>query len=411
MKDFTPIDRCVVCGSEEIKVYADFGKQALANGFREPGAPEDKFPLGLQVCLRCSHSMQLGVVDPERLYRDYPYASGTSDTLKQYFADLACRVHKQLRGDSDVPLRVLEIASNDGSLLRCFRDLGHYALGVDPAENLADLQQANRINTIRAFWNTDTLNKLPTQFKTVDVIVAMNVLGHVADPAHFLILCKGALAHGGRIYIQTSQAHMLERAEFDTVYHEHISFFVARSFLALARKVGLVVDRISYVPVHGTSYLVELVVGGEQKDEALFEIAVKEKGHGCYNEILAKHFREKVYQVVDHARSTIDLARREGYRIAGYGAAAKGMTFINVAGIRLDFIVDDSPLKIGKVCPGSETPVVSPDDPVVQHDGPIFWFLLAWNFADEIKDRIKRARPDKGDRFMVAYPQLTVTTE
>lgn len=404
MSAFTPLTQCLACGGDRLKSYVDFGDQPLANAFHKSKQEQDRFPLGLNVCLDCYHSQQHVAVDPDRIYLDYPYVSGTSRSLQEYFRSFVLHVENSM-GDGH-PLHVLDIASNDGSLLREFKAREHVVFGVDPAHKLAP----DDIATVPEYWNERGSKALRgAGAGAFDVIVAMNVLGHVDNPLEFLCLCKKWLAPGGRIYIQTSQAHMLRNAEFDTAYHEHISFFTCRSMLALAAGAELVLDKISHVPVHGTSYLFELVDRTTQAELDSFSIALDEKLHGYYAEAVYGAFWSHAEILIDNVQSTLALARKEGYRVAGYGAAAKGMTFMNVSGIELEFVVDDSPLKIGKMCPGSQTPVVMLGDKRVNEDErPLFWVILAWNMADEIKAKIKARRPLHDDRYMVYYPKLSV---
>jgi len=415
MTDFTPLAACLACGGSSLHTYADLGMQPLANDFHVGRDPGEVFPLGLRVCFDCWHSQQIGVVDPDRIYRDYPYASGTSESLRHYFHEFAYKVEGDFeidRNDPDDVLTVLDIASNDGSLLTCFSEFGHHVQGVDPSQ-LAKKAIKAGIPTIHDYWcEPSSIDALAAHPGGYNVVVAMNVLGHVDDPLEFLRLCKSVLASGGRIYIQTSQAHMLRNAEFDTVYHEHISFFTARSFLALASRAGLAVDAISYAPVHGTSYVVELVDRQTQAGDDSFPILLDERLFGLYNDGVYQGFAARMNELIDHAASTLDLARREGFRLVGYGAAAKGMTFLNASGIELDFVVDDAPLKIGKYCPGSRIPVVGPSDARVNDQRPFFWLILAWNMRDEIVQRIKMRRSGPtGDRFMVCFPKVMVTAE
>lgn len=407
MREYTPLENCLACGSTQTTAYATFGNQPLANEFHTGSLGRDLFPLGLQVCLDCWNSQQLGVVDRERLYRDYAYASGTSASLRRYFRDFA--IDASFFFAPKDKLSVLDIASNDGTLLMEFKARGHRVLGVEPSQ-LADNARAAGVPTINDFWSHESsLRALGTHPAGFDIVVAMNVLGHVSDPLEFLELCKAVLAPGGRIYVQTSQARMVENAEFDTVYHEHISFFTVSSFFALAKRAGLVVANIGHVPVHGTSYLVELVNYGEQQPADRFPLAIEEKLRGLNSESIYRNFYHHADMLIDHVQSTVALARREGFRIAGYGAAAKGMTFLNLAGIDLEFVADDAPLKINKLCPGNNIPVVASSHARLKDPRPIFWLILPWNMREEILQRILQLRPAHGDRFLTYFPRMLVT--
>ncbi len=251
MTDCTPINKCLACGGKLGVKYFDAGMQPLANHFHDGSEKLAEYPLGLNVCMSCWHSQLSHAVNPALMFRDYPYVSGTSATLRAYMKEFAAQV-----APGKEKKRILEIGCNDGTLLLEFINLGHKVLGVDPAWNVA----SSVAPTLSAYWNEYTVeHMLPGWSAPFDIIVAMNVLAHVADPLTFLQLCKRVLAPGGRIYVQTSQAKMIERGEFDTVYHEHHSFFTVSSMLNLARRAGLRVDAISHVQVHGTSYLFELV--------------------------------------------------------------------------------------------------------------------------------------------------------
>ncbi len=349
--------------------------------------------------------MQNGFVDPKLLYEHYAYASGTSQTLADYFAQFVEKVEAQYPGKK---LRVLDIACNDGSLLKVFQARGHKVLGVDPAANLND----GSVPIINTFWGGDALRMLPTNggIEPFDVIVAMNVLGHVSDPLGFLVAAKHVLAPGGRIYAQTSQSRMVEECQIDTVYAEHLSFFTVRSFVALANRAGLHIRNVEHVDIHGTSYLVEMT--GEPADNQTFEdfaIGRDEKLLAYYHPATYDGFEAKVALHVRWVKQTIAVMEDAGYVPVLFGAAAKAITFANHAGLKFAVVIDDSPLKQGKVCPGLNNFVFPFADFVDQSDGAkILWVLGAWNVRAEIIAKIKRARPGADDKFLTYYPTVTV---
>src|SRR5271165_1803863 len=211
---YAPITHCLACGGSHLDPYLDLGRQPLANSYHDGSAPLDEFPLGVSVCPDCWHTQLTVAVDPDLMFKNYLYVSGTTSTLSRYFVDFVLRTER----DQPLtrPLRVLDIASNDGSLLEKFKLRGHVVQGVDPADNLRSRSHAKDIPTIVGYWNEAALGQIGEQF---DVIVAMNVLGHITYPAEFLALCGRALKPHGRIYIQTSQALMVKNGEFDTIYH------------------------------------------------------------------------------------------------------------------------------------------------------------------------------------------------
>lgn len=401
MTDFTPLTACLACGHDGLIKYWDGGSHPPANSFYKDGEPEPaSYPLGLQYCPICWHSQNVVAVDPVALYSNYSYASGTSQTLRDYFADFVTQVEIEFGFKK---LRVLDIACNDGSLLKEFRKRGHKVQGIDPASNLND----GSVPILNTFWNEAAIRMLPTNggVTPYDVVIAMNVLGHVADPLGFLLAAKHVLAPGGRIYVQTSQATMAEDGMIDTCYHEHLSFFTAELFGALATRADLQITGIRHEPIHGVSYVVTMItVADGWKTVGDFAIRRDERFKGYYSPTLYNAFAPRVALHVDHVKRTLALLEREGYVLAGYGASAKAITFNNFAGIHLALIVDDGPLKQGKKCPGTGTPVVKN----IPTEGRIAWVLGTWTMAPEIITKIKKARPGADDKFLTYYPTVTI---
>ncbi len=412
MTDCTPINECLACGGASLQPYFDAGMQPLANSFHDGSTELPRYPLGLNVCMSCFHSQLTHVVDPHLMFDEYLYVSGTSETLRKSMASFA-----RIIADRPIKSRVLEIGCNDGTLLNEFKKLGHEVLGVEPAKNLSNQAARQSVRVLAEYWSERVVDHLcnesgPFYEKPFDIIIAMNVLAHVADPLTFLKLCKRVLAPGGRIYVQTSQAKMIERGEFDTVYHEHHSFFTVSSMLALAHRAGLRVDAISHVPVHGTSYLFELVEDDDYyMDWYNFAIGRVEHDNGYYAINIYERFSEKAEFVRRLGLTTIADFRAQGYRIVGYGAAAKAVTFINYCDLTLDCIIDDNPMKVGKLTPGMNIPVVEPPM-ILTSLHKILFVILAWNFRDEIMARIKAVRGDligsdgDDDRFLTFFPEV-----
>lgn len=413
IEDFKPLTVCLACGGEHLVdqhpdrpwipasgqalvPFLSLGAQSLANSFHDGSQDLPTYPLGLQVCPSCHHSQQLVSVKPELLFTDYPYVSGTSDTLKAYFSEFVEKVEKAFpEGNS---LRVLEIGSNDGTLLREFmsRPALHSGCGVDP-------NASPDIISYFGYWGREAIDHLHLS-EGVDVIVAMNVLAHTDDPYTFLMLCKEVLAPGGRIYVQFSQRHMLERCEFDTVYHEHISFFEPSSFLALLHRVGLKPESHREVEVHGGSSLWE--ISGDPPNPAVFPHDFS-YWVSVHNMAQYEAFGDRAEKIKREFKNACVQAVMEGYALIGYGAAAKANTFLNFTGVRLDYILDENPLKIGKLTPGSNISVCTPSM-VKDHHGKVMFIIMAWNFKDEIERKIRELRPDHGDKFMVYYPEMSV---
>jgi SAM-dependent methyltransferase len=402
MSGYTALDACLACDGPRLTPYLDLGAQPLANSYHDGTTPLEAYPLGVNLCRDCFHTQLTVAVNPDLMFRNYLYVSGTTTTLSRYFEDFVLRVERDV--GTGRKLRVLDIASNDGSLLAKFNARGHAVLGVDPAENLRPLSNANGVPTLVSYWNEDALDRSGGDF---DVVVAMNVLAHIAQPARFLALCARALRPGGRIYIQTSQAMMVKHGEFDTIYHEHHSYFTVRSFLALAARAGLAVAGVEHVPVHGISYLVQLTERGAGKAFTASDFAVgrMESATGYYDMATYQRFARRALATRDTVSELVARGRSAGYAVGGYGAAAKGMTFLNFARLDLDYIVDDNPMKVGLLTPGRNTPVVGPEH-LREAAADTMFAILAWNFHEEIMRRIRAARHNARDQFFTCFPRV-----
>jgi SAM-dependent methyltransferase len=409
MTDYTRLNACLACGGPHLRPTLDLGEQPLANSYHDGSETLDAYPLGVNLCEDCFHTQLTVAVNPDLMFKNYLYVSGTTKTLSGYFEDFVSRAERDLRASR--PLRVLDIASNDGSLLEKFKIRGHDVLGCDPAENLRALSEAKGVPTLVSYWNEDALTKSGGGF---DVIVAMNVLAHITYPADFLALCRRALRPGGRIYIQTSQAMMVRNGEFDTIYHEHHSFFTVRSFLALAARAGLSIVDIEHVPIHGMSYLVQLTageIGGAGTGVLLgvsdLEIGRTETSAGYYDLQTYERFARRALTTRDKVAELLAWSRRAGYTLGGYGAAAKGMTFLNFAGLDLDYIIDDNPMKVGLLTPGRNIKIVGPEH--LRQDGSNTVFVvLAWNFYEEIMQRIRARRDNALDYYLTYFPRVSL---
>ena len=404
MTDYTALDTCLACGGSRLSPYLDLGAQPLANSYHDGTAPLDAYPLGVNLCGDCFHTQLTVAVNPDLMFKNYLYVSGTTTTLSRYFEDFAARVERDLGVGRK--LRVLDIASNDGSLLEKFKLRGHDVQGVDPAENLRPLSDAKGVPTLVSYWNEDALDRSGGNY---DVIVAMNVLAHITYPAEFLSLCRRALRPGGRVYIQTSQAMMVKNGEFDTIYHEHHSFFTVRSFLALAARAGLSVVDIEHVPVHGMSYLVQLVdaTGAQMSNATDLAVGRLETEAGYYDPGTYERFAKRALTTRDKVSELVTWSRAAGYTVGGYGAAAKGMTFLNFAGLDLDYIIDDNPLKVGLLTPGRNIRVVGPDQ-LERDESNVVFVVLAWNFYEEIMRRIQARRANARDYYLTYFPRVSL---
>jgi 2-polyprenyl-3-methyl-5-hydroxy-6-metoxy-1,4-benzoquinol methylase len=348
------------------------------------------------------------VVNPEVIYQHYLYVSGTSKTYTDYmswYADFVREMVVTYNNDKLGPYRVLDIGCNDGSQLDAFKNRLFRTYGVDPARNLYATSTAKGHSIICGFWNSAVADSLGTKF---DVITSQNAFSHIPDPLAYLELVRDQLKDTGLMFISTSQADMVVNGEFDTIYHEHISYYNTASMKALAERAGLHLIDVIKTPIHGTSYV--FVLSKVPHNRARIDnILAMESAQGLDSADTYVNWATDVNSLLLELKKDIDQYREWGYTIVGYGAAAKGMTLINASNIHLDCVIDDNPLKQGLYCPGTSIPVVDIGwlDSVTSDNERIVFIPLAWNFYREIKSKILAKRANKEDVFLRYFPELT----
>ena len=404
--NYTKKTKCVCCDKSDLSVVLDLNNQPLANSYHKEDEKLDEYPLGLNLCNDCFHLQLTHIVNPDLLFKDYLYVSGTSQTLKdnfEWFSNFAIE-------NSDIEVKnVLDIACNDGSQLDCFKSKGIKTYGIDPAENLYELSSKNH-NIVCDYFSADKFVDTDFEYQydhnKFDIIIAQNVFAHNEKANEFLDNCEKLMHDDSKLYIQTSQSDMVKNNQFDTIYHEHISFFNINSFNELVKRTDLHLVDVIKTPVHGVSYLFVLskVKSNENRVQNLIDV---ERELGLLSVDTYEKYRNNVLEIVDLFKLLIDDSRKEGYHIIGYGAAAKGMTLLNFAGVDLDYIIDDNPLKQGLFTPGRDTKINSIDIlSTASKDDKILFVPLAWNFYKEIRERIKKVRDNKNDLFLKYFPRV-----
>jgi 2-polyprenyl-3-methyl-5-hydroxy-6-metoxy-1,4-benzoquinol methylase len=406
MNNCKSILSCLACGGNSLKLALDLNDQPLANNFQTHAGVNDDdlwFPLAVNRCEDCNHLQLTHAVDPRVIYTNYLYVSGTSKTYVDYMDWYAKFVDEQHINFHDYGrISVLDIGCNDGSQLDAFKKLGFDTYGVDPAENLYEAT-SKKHTTWLGFWDASTADKIHQKF---DVITSQNAFAHIPEPLEYLQLAREYLKPNGKIFISTSQADMVLNGEFDTIYHEHISFYNAESMRRLAERAGLHLVDVVKTPIHGTSYIFVLSKH-KLNPHRMQNILSMETAAGLQNEKTYTDWAAGVNDLLVNLKDQIDTYRNY-YTIVGYGAAAKGMTLINASDIHLDCVIDDNPLKQGLYCPGTTIPVVGIDwlDSVKDPKETIVFVPLAWNFYSEIKRKIKQRRDNQNDMFLRYFPRI-----
>ena len=395
------LNNCLCCLSEN-KSLLNLGNIPLANDFNAFKQSET-YPLELMVCPNCYHCQLHFIVNPEILFKNYKYVSGTSQTGLDFFKQNAKFINENyLKGTNSSISKgtnssiskgtnssiskgnVLDIACNDGSQLDYFKELGWNTYGVDPAINLQPISSKKGHTIICDFWNETIAKQLPK----MDVIIAQNVFAHTEHIDAFLQACKIIMSDNSTLFIQTSQKNMIINSEFDTIYHEHISFFNTKSMDILVSRNGLVLNRILEATIHGTSYIFEIKLN-KNEFYNIHEHIIKETEIGLYSDSLYNTFKLNANKIVNSLKTEIEKYNSLGYKCIGFGAAAKAQTILCYGNINLEYIIDENPLKIGLYSPKMNIPIVDIDYFKNDNTEKILIIILAWNFADEIINKIK----------------------
>jgi SAM-dependent methyltransferase len=401
--EYTLIDRCLVCGTEDLEDYLFLGDQPLANDYKRLDGG-NLYPLVVCLCKKCWHSQLKYQVNPSIMFDHYPYVSGTSKTLRDHFKELAEEtVAKKGR------CKVLDIASNDGTLLSYFKELGCVILGVDPAENIAGVANKGGIPTEIAYWNNETTTRVAEQYGEFDVVLAINVLPHVPDPQGFLLAIHKVLAPNGMVVIQTSQCDMFINGELDSVYSEHDSYFTVSSFKTLATSTGFGIVSGKKVPIHSMSFRWVLNEQSDQVSNEVIEMYKDEELKGLHSPNTYREFADKAVSTGHNLHTLISNYHNDGKIVIGFGASAKWNTLSNFAKIDLEWIVDDNPIKWGSTTPGRSTPIRSPDTIKGLDPSKVVVVLTAWNFKEEILENLRNLGL-YGAKVITYFPEIREET-
>jgi hypothetical protein len=404
--------RCRACGEDDLHLFLSLGQMPLANAFLRSAAEfddEPSYPLDVYFCQTCSLVQLLDVIAPEVLFSDYIYVTGTSETIEAHNVQYAQTVVDLLGlGNDDL---VVEIASNDGSLLKCFQQHEVRTLGVEPATNIAEQARARGVNTVNQFFSSALARELRETYGLAKAVIGNNVLAHVDETRDFLRGCRELLDQDGLVVIEVPYLReLIDRLEYDTIYHEHLCYFSVSALVRLCSQVDLSIVRLDYVPVHGGSLRVYAGLQSQHRGHAgaVLGQAEAERLAGLTNLARYERFAADVKQSRHALLELLDNLTAKGKQVAGYGAPAKGNTLLNYCGIDrhvIPYTVDKNSLKVGLYTPGTWIPVL-PVSTLLERQ-PDYTLILAWNFADEIIRQQSEYRA-RGGRFIIPVPEAKV---
>jgi SAM-dependent methyltransferase len=400
---------CRVCGAALTVTVVDLGRQPLANAYVRPGteASEARYPLHARFCEECFLVQVDDVVPAAEIFTDYAYFSSYSDSWVDHarcFAEMAVE-----RFSLTADAFVVEVASNDGYLLKHFVARGVPVLGIEPADNVADVARTAGVPTQTRFFGLETAAAVVAARGPADLVVANNVLGHVPDLNDFVAGLAAAVAGDGVIAIEVPHLlPLVERTEFDTIYHEHYSYFSLLAASGVLARHDLRVFDVEQLPTHGGSIRILATPSGgtHPTSTAVADLLADERAAGLDRPEGFAGFAARAAACRDDLLAFLGRVGRAGEMVVAYGAAAKGNTLLNYAGVGagdIAYVADRNPHKKGRLLPGTHIPVVDPER--IDIDTPPIVLILPWNLRQEITAQLDHIR-DWGGRFVVAVPTI-----
>ncbi|MFA6316811.1 MAG: class I SAM-dependent methyltransferase [Elusimicrobiota bacterium] len=403
---------CRLCGNPDLVEVLKLTPTPPANAFvkeSERGKPQQTFPLDFFLCKACGHLQMLDVVDPAVLFEDYVYVSGTSPVFVKHFEKYAEAVLTRYSVKPDS--LVVDIGSNDGTLLKFFQKAGMRVLGIDPAKEIARQANASGVETLPVFFTERLAGELRVQRGPASVVTANNVFAHSDDLKGMLAGIQTLLADDGVFVFEVSYLlDVYTKTLFDTMYHEHVAYHSVRPLRDFFKAHGMELIAAERVDSHGGSLrgTAQLARGPRRPDPSVEALIAEEARVGLQTSETLKAFGAKIDGVKASLQKLLKDLKAQGKRIAGFGAPAKATTLMYHFGLGpdlIDFIVDDSPWKQGLFSPGLHIPVTSSQ--AILDQKPDYLLILAWNFAEPIMAK-QKAFTDMGGRFILPLPEVAV---
>ncbi|MHC9541078.1 MAG: class I SAM-dependent methyltransferase [Vulcanimicrobiota bacterium] len=403
--DYQAITECRSCSSQNLVDILDLGVQPLANDFlSDPDSVQQCYPLSVAFCRDCSLLQLKQTVRKEALFDRYVWLTGTSRTARDYARTFSARVLESVKlSRSDL---IIEIASNDGTVLRPFVDAGFSVLGVEPAKNVAEIALASGVQTLCAYWSRETAESIVGSHNHAKVIIARNVIPHVSNLHEVISAAYYALDEDGIGIIEFHDGcTILKDLHYDSIYHEHLCYFTIRSIATLLARFNLYPFHIETSPISGGSHVMYFSKKPDEASETYLHAVTSEENSMCNDLTSWKVFAGRC---AEHKAKTIELISQfEDKTVVGFGASARSSTYLNYCVLTADAItavIDNNLLKQGLYTPGSNIPIVSIEKGMSLK--PELIFILAWNFKDEIIQECQ----DRGFKghYLTPFPQYPI---
>jgi hypothetical protein len=404
--------KCRFCSAPVTTTFVDLGMQPLSNAYRDVAdadTMEPFYPLHARVCSACLLVQVPEFQPPERIFTEYAYLSSMSDSWLEHCARYAKDMIARL--GLDATSLVVEVASNDGYLLRFFKESGIPVLGIEPAANVAAIAERAGIPSMPRFFGSELASELAAKGTRADLLVGNNVLAHVPNLNDFVRGLKTLLSANGVLTMEFPHVgKLIAQSQFDTIYHEHFSYFSLGTAAKVFEAHGLAVVDVDELPTHGGSLRVYArhQAHGHQASPRVAALLERERQQGLGALATYESFSGRARQVKLALLEFLVACKRRREHVVAYGAAAKGNTLLNYCGVRTDFIdyvADRSPLKQGKLLPGTHIPIVPPER--IAETRPHYVLVLPWNIRDEIARQLAFVR-EWGGRLVVPIPEVEV---
>lgn len=408
------VPNCRVCGTPLSVSFADLGAMPLANAYPETQVAADTqpaYPLHVRVCPHCFLAQADDSVDPADIFTDYAYFSSYAASWVEH-CRAYCETARERLGLSAESL-VVEAASNDGYLLQHFVMAEIPVLGVDPAANIAEAARSKGVETLTAFFGESLAGELVDDGKAADLVIANNVLAHTPTIRDFAAGLGRIIKPEGVVTVEFPHLkNLIEQGQFDTIYHEHFSYLSLHSVRYLFERSGLRVFDVEELPTHGGSLRVWACrpEAAHAETSAVAQLIEQERTAGLNDVSTYSGFMDYVNRIRDGLLRFLEEAEGASETVVAYGAAAKGSTLLNYAGVgrdKISFAVDANPAKQGRFMPGSKLPICSPE--ALRNERPDRILILPWNIAGEVTANLADLR-DQGTRFFIAVPEMTELT-
>lgn len=414
MVDLIKVKKCRICGFNKLLDVIDLGQQPIPNGFlkkEELTKKEPKYDLSVCFCPNCSLMQLKYLVNPKIMFKNYLYIPSASKTRVHYFEQMAEEVVNigSLKENS----LVVDVGSNDGSLLLCFKNIGMKTLGIDPAENLVKIANLNGIETILGYFDSKLAKKTVKKYGNAKVITATNVIAHIQN-LHEVIKGGEILLDDDGIFVMhfPYSYDLIKDNLFDTIYHEHLSYFSVKSLLALEKDSSLEIFDIHKSDLDGGSLRVFWKKRKNNKlkikSDVINKFINEEKKFGLHSIETYKKFEERVENLKRNTLLKLKNLKSKKKQIVGYGAAAKANVLLNYFNINnkvIDYIVDSTPYKQGLFTPGAHIPIFSEDK--IYETNPDYVLIFAWNFSKEIMDKNRKYKKN-GGKFILVEPDFKI---